>query len=382
MKILYTNFHETYGGGHTTYILALLEALKQRHEVLLATPAGSQLNERARLFGHVQVLDLSFPHRPREIVQILSRARDLKTLFTSQSIDLVHVNGSSDHMLVMLAAMVLGRARPAIVYTKHNSLPVSNSFGKCLRARLFTDHTIAVSPFTARQLAGSCYEANGISMIENGVDTRRYVPADSEQRRNARADLLGLQDDALVLGSVAGTDEYKGWLTMVQAVAGLDPGLRDKVRVVVAGKPPSRNQLDAVAALGMSKRVVFPGLLHDIRPWARTFDVGFVLSHGIETISFACREMMAMGIPVIVSRYAGLPDNIEESVDGWVVPPKDPVALAALLGEIVSNRASLAAMGQAARIKSVDRFSFDSFIAATEQVYNKVLSRRTRGAKS
>jgi glycosyltransferase involved in cell wall biosynthesis len=194
--------------------------------------------------------------------------------------------------------------------------------------------------------------------------------------------LLGLQDDALVLGSVAGTDEYKGWLTMAQAVAGLDPGLREKVRVVVAGKPPSRNQLDTVAALGMSERVVFPGLLQDVRPWVRTFDVGFVLSHGIETISFACREMMAMGIPVIVSRYAGLPDNIEEGVDGWVVPPKDPVALAALLGEIVSNRASLAAMGRAARSKSVDRFSFDSFIAATERVYHQVLSRRARGAKS
>ncbi|HWT16673.1 MAG TPA: glycosyltransferase family 1 protein, partial [Patescibacteria group bacterium] len=43
MRILLTNFHETDGGGHTTYVLSLAGGLATRHEVTVAAPPGSRL---------------------------------------------------------------------------------------------------------------------------------------------------------------------------------------------------------------------------------------------------------------------------------------------------------------------------------------------------
>ena len=67
------------------------------------------------------------------------------------------------------------------------------------------------------------------------------------------------------------------------------------------------------------KGFIFSGLVEDVRPYVAIADVGFVLSYKVETISYACREMMSMGKPVIVSNFSGLPENIDNGINGWIV---------------------------------------------------------------
>ena len=62
MKLLFTNFHDGDGGGHTTYILGLARGLAPRHEVHVAAPATSRLNREARAIPGVRVLDQPFPN--------------------------------------------------------------------------------------------------------------------------------------------------------------------------------------------------------------------------------------------------------------------------------------------------------------------------------
>ena len=103
-------------------------------------------------------------------------------------------------------------------------------------------------------------------------------------------------------------------------------------------------------------------------------DAGFVLSWDVETISFACREMMAMGKPVLVSDYAGLPENIREGRDGWVVPARDRGAIAAALHALWSTRDRLGSMGHEARAHAEACFGLEHFVDATEQAYAGLLS--------
>jgi glycosyltransferase involved in cell wall biosynthesis len=114
-------------------------------------------------------------------------------------------------------------------------------------------------------------------------------------------------------------------------------------------------------------------MLADVRPVISAIDVGFVLSHDVETISFACREMMAMGKPVLLSNYAGLPENITAGREGWLVPVKDPPAVAAALQKILERRSTLPAMGAAARVRALAQFGLDLFVERTEAVYRSLL---------
>lgn len=375
MRILYTNFHPGDGGGHTSYIASLAEGLCSRHDIFVAAPNSSKLNRILRQRdGRIRVVDVNFPGKPREAAEIIRNLKLLKHLVTMERFDVIHVNGSPDHRMVMLAVACSWRRRPRIVFTKHNSLPVKGSFGAFLRARYFTDHTIAVSAYTACQMKDTYYARNGISVVRNGIDTHYFSPAPQESIRPARPELLGIDAGKVVIGSVAGTDEHKGWLTAVSAVARMPPESREMFRIVVLGAPPSQRLLRVVDELGMAGLVVFPGLVSDVRPWISAFDIGFVLSYGVETISFACREMMAMGKPVLVSDYAGLPENVDHGINGWVFAPGDADTVTDLLLKVATDKDRISTMGAKAREKAASEFEISQFVRETEAVYSGVVA--------
>jgi glycosyltransferase involved in cell wall biosynthesis len=136
---------------------------------------------------------------------------------------------------------------------------------------------------------------------------------------------------------------------------------------------PAKDDLARVEALGIASQVHFTGRLGDVRPMVAALDAGFVMSWDVETISFACREMMAMGKPVLVTDYAGLPENIVAGQDGWVVKARDRDAIADALRGLLAQRGALADMGEAARRHAVADFGMARFVDATDAVYASLL---------
>ncbi|MHA6205791.1 glycosyltransferase family 4 protein [Dyella soli] len=371
MKLLYTNFHDGDGGGHTTYIRALASALAAHHEVHVAAPPGSRLNREARMLPGVFVLDQPFPNGLNRWKARRRARAQLAQYLRAHAFDLVHVNGSADHRLVLSA---MPPQHPALVWTKHNSKPV-RGLGHWLRARR-TDQVIAVCEYTRQELAHTAYRRCRLDTVHNGVDVEHWAPWPAEDARAERRRWSGGDEGVLLLGSNAGTASYKGWMDLLEALASLPPATRERVRVVIAGVPPTAPEREQVAALGLSGQVVFPGVLTDARAMIASLDAGFVLSYDVETISFACREMMAMGKPVLLSRYAGLPENIQAGVDGWLVPPRDRAAIAEAVTRLLEQRASLPAMGAAAREHASRDFGLPLFVARTEMVYERLLASR------
>ncbi|WP_222565893.1 glycosyltransferase family 4 protein [Novilysobacter antarcticus] len=369
MKILLTNFHDGDGGGHTTYLASLARGLAPCHKVCIAAPPGSRLLCEAGEIPGVTALAQPFPNGLRQLAAIRRARNALAAHLREHAYDLIHVNGSADHRLVLAAVRGLPRP-PRLVLTKHNSKPM-RGIGHWWRARR-TDQLIAVSDYTRRALADTAYKRCRMATVHNGIDTGFYRPW---RAGNARAERDALFPDSptLVLGSNAGTADYKGWMDLVEALARLPAEQREQVRVLLAGRPPSATSLARIETLGLGGQVRFAGLLHDVRPMIAAIDAGFVLSWDVETISFACREMMAMGKPVLVSEYAGLPENIRPGVDGWVVPVRDVAAIAAAIQTLLKQRAKLPAMGEAARAHALEVFGIERFVERTEAVYRDLL---------
>ncbi|MGB3433253.1 glycosyltransferase [Achromobacter sp.] len=375
MRILYTNFHRGDGGGHTTYVLSLAGALRNAHDIVVAAPSESRLFKAASAMPGVRAEALDFRGG---MLAALPNARRLRRLLVQERFDVAHVNGSADHRVCMLAGLGLGADSPAVVYTQHNDRP-ANSFGAMLRARLATDRVICVCEHTRRKLAGSAFGRCGLRTVRNGVDVERFRPQAAEASVAARRRWLPeAQSGRLVVGSNAGTADYKRWLDMVEAVSLLPAGLRERIVVMIAGEFPGELQRRRVRELGMEDQVIFAGLLDDVRSFVAALDVGFVLSSEMETISFACREMMAMGVPVIVSNAGGLAENVHAGLDGWVVPARAPEAVAGVLREILAQPHLLGPMGRAAREKALRDFALSRFVADTHAVYVEALAQVQR----
>lgn len=367
MKILITNFHHRNGGGHVTYIINLAKSLAQHHDVTIATPGTSRLFRYASSIPNVTTIDICFTSR---IFKLVPEVLRLRRLIKAGNFDVVHVNASADHRHIMLACLGL-RRRPKIVWTKHNDHAIT-SLGHRLRAWLGTDSIIAVSDYVASLLAGTAYKKIPIHVIRHGIDTQYFAPVSVTKKNELRTRLFGSAlPEALVLGSTGGTDYDKGWLDLALALSLLEPEQRQRIKVVVAGDPLNAQKQQRLNHFGVQDQFLFPGLLDDVRDTLAACDAGFVLSYR-EALSFACRESMAVGLPTLVSNVGGLPENILDKIDGWVVPAGDPAAIAVVLNSMLADPESLSSMGKSARRKSETDFSLQCFVDATLSVYQQV----------
>lgn len=367
MKILLTDIHHGNGGGHATYVLSLLKGLSRDYSLTVSAPVTGRLYRAASAVERARVLPGLFTSRPLPLVkEVLA----LRGFLRREQFDLVHVNGSADHRHVMLARMGLSRP-PKIVWTKHNVHPVT-SLGHRMRARFGTDAAVAVSAYVQQMLARTDYALRPMHVVRNGIDIDHFKPYDEQQRQRARHAILGpVSRDALVLGSTGGTDIEKGWPDLVAAVAQLDAEEQSRVHIIVAGDQPRPEDCSRLIPQGFQAKLVFPGLLDDVREILGASDAGFVLSHK-EALSYACREAMAMGLPVLVSDAGGLPENLEPEVHGWIVPKNSPRDIAPVIRQMLHAPMLLRQRGLAARQRACSEFCVSDFVGRMESVYRAV----------
>jgi len=157
----------------------------------------------------------------------------------------------------------------------------------------------------------------------------------------------------------------KGVDTLVDAVVG-EPGLA----LDVAGDGPERDDLVARAAPA-GDRIRFHGRLpaDGVLELLRGAAVAAVPSRWYENMPLAVLEAFGAGVPVVASGLGGLPELIDPGVDGAIVPPDDPGALAAALRPFVEDPDRAFEMGRAARLKAESSFDAAGHLARLRAIY-------------
>lgn len=364
LNVLITNFHPGDGGGHTTYIMNLAKQTDALGSVQVASPSKSKLASLCREAG-IPHFPVDFPGKLREAKAIIKNVQLLRTLLKTQPFDIIHVNGSPDHRLVIYALIGLGRPRPRIIVTKHNCFPLKTSFLGTLRYRKFSTAIISVCKKVSDELQARLLGSSvPVHTIGNGIDTVHFSRRSSPLSRKEWRRQLNLPENSTIFVSCAGTGFHKGWQHLAKVLAD-----RTDIVVVVLGSPPPERRLEETFNGAPPKNLIFPGAQRDVRPFLWASDVGFVLSTAIETISFACREMMAAGIPVLVNNFGCLPENIDNG-SGWVTDSLNHSALAQALTIVLSS--DLKAMGLNAENRAISMFTVEEFRLKTFNVYKNV----------
>jgi glycosyltransferase involved in cell wall biosynthesis len=143
-------------------------------------------------------------------------------------------------------------------------------------------------------------------------------------------------------------------------------------RLLVVG-PGDPEPLHAEALrLGVADVVTFLGPRDDIVDILAAADVG-VLSSDFEGMPLAVLEYMAAGLPVVATDVGGLPQLIDDGETGFLVPRRDPQALAQRLGMLLEDSSLAARMGERAMAEQHRRFSSDSMGRRVFALYDRLL---------
>ncbi len=332
--------------------------------------ASTNLPAAARDRGLEPLHGLRF-NRRLNILDNLSDIASLRALCDSESVDILHVHFSQDHLIGGLAAR-RARLRPAVVRTNQKAVPTKRGPGSSFLLRRLTDGYLTYSK-AALDADTRTFRLDGRSrLIPPALRLERFDPATAPDAARAR---FNLAPDNFVLGVVARMQRHRRFDVLLKGVKlAKVPGLR--VLIVGRGTHMKEVAVEPARKLGLDGIVTFTGYLgSDYLATVAAFDALLFLVPGSDGTCRALREAMAMGKPVIGARRGMIPELVEDGRSGLVVDDT-PENLAKAIERLAASRDDRVAMGKAARVKAVDAFDLRRQAGAVIAAYEETLRRR------
>jgi glycosyltransferase involved in cell wall biosynthesis len=358
--VLITNFHPTGGGGHVPYIQALTDipAFAEDIVVGVSAPKGSRIYQYLSESSQPFLFPNDYPAKiQKELPDILKSMRNFRKIVAEFKPHIVHTNGAADLFIATWSYPISGPPYK-IVRTHHaiRTLPKSPYHRWLYSKRAESNIYVSRSSFELSTDKG-LVPSNPV-VIANGVDLEQFRPV---PRDAALAREYGIDDHCLCFGSCAGTGSYKRIDTIIDAAIELKKQGSYNFKILVLGQESSGLALQKMAHEKGLKEFIYCGYHKDIEPYVSLFDAGFILSDSIETISFAAREMMAMGKPLISSSFSGLKENVLHGINGFLVRPGNVADTASAMKQYLEmSKETLQQFSLQARAYAMDNFDIST----------------------
>ena len=365
------------GSGLNTF-LTMRGLQKKGYETALACAPGGKLN--SLVSGHgMRVIPIKNLVQPLHPLKDSFAVLDLAFFLKKNFYHIVHTHNSKAGFVGRLAAKV---ARiPVIVHTVHgfsfhDQEPPWRQwlFRKMERlASRWCDQLIFISqPLMTWALREGIGDKGKMTRIYSGIQLDRFQPVSEQEKVDLRRK-WGLGPEDAVVGMVSKLWDGKGHALLLDAFQGVRK-TRSEAKLVIVGEGYLLKDLrKRVDLYGMNGSVLFTGFQADVAPLIATFDVA-VLPSLFEGMGRVLLEAMAMGKPVVASRVGGIPDLVEQGVNGYLVRPGQKEELKEAILRILNDRSLALNMGQAGRRKIKGEFDALAMVDAIERLYRRLLS--------
>lgn len=244
------------------------------------------------------------------------------------------------------------------------------------------DHIIAECTQDREDLL-TLYDADPqrVTVIPCGVNTQQFYPIDKLLARM----ILNISPKERLILQLGRLVPRKGIDTVIEAVALLNKEHGIAARLLIVGgesddpdpvKTPEIARLSDIARrLGIKRKVTFVGRKgrEHLKYYFSAADV-FVTTPWYEPFGMTPLEAMACGTPVIGSNVGGIKYTILDGKTGYLVPPKDPQALADRLNEIFTNQKLMNYFRQNALRRINAEFTWSRVASSMSSLYERVIS--------
>jgi glycosyltransferase involved in cell wall biosynthesis len=376
-------------GGAQEHVYNLVTRIdRERYEVsVLSLGNGAAIRRLERTGVPVCVLDDMSDEAAIEAVAAHLAANE---------VDVIHNHMYRAEVVGTQAAWLLaaaGRRRPFVVGTVHSSR-VRFADDRELIRRLTprVDHLIAVSRAIVRKIEDEGRLGAPVSLIYNGVDLERYA---EQEACCTLHEEYGIPEDAPIVGVVARLEPEKGHTTLLEAWPLVLAAVPD-AHLLVVGEGSLRETLEAQARdlgllgigaghLARPRReqpahrpsVTFTGRRDDVPAVTAALDVAVLPSYR-EAQGLSILEAMALARPVVASAVGGIPEMIEDGRTGLLVPPRDPVVLAAAVSRLLTDHPYADTIARAGKDLVHERFCLELMVRATETIYDEAVAEERR----
>lgn len=367
MRISYFLPRCTPDNSHGRYVIELAKRLGREHQVTVHAGAFWP-----PLRSVVRCRLLPIPNRPA-VARLASLWMASIIVNKRRPADIVHVQGADAPVGNVVTAHCCNAAMKAAVEGRGSlTRKLNYSIGVRVERYCFQKRSTRSVIAVSHKVSADIQKHYGVAperivVISHGVDAEAFHPVNGASSRSEVRDRLGLRPDTFVALFVGADYRLKGLLPLLQAAARVPA-----VRVLAVGVRPDSALLGLAQQQGLDRRVVFRDNTSEIASLYTAADC-FVLPTRYDTFSLVTLEAMASGLPVIVSRAAGVSELLSPDGDSLVLEHADDVdTLARYLGRLVTDEVLRTNLGLQAR-KTAERYSWDDVAERTLAVYREAL---------
>lgn len=345
---------------------------KAGHEVVCCAPPGDAEAEASLAAQGARLRHYSLDRKGLNPLSDLRTTRELFSLFRDEKPDLLFASTIKPVIYGCMAARAAGVPHIYATITGLGyAFEADTFFKKCVNRLGRLLYSVALSGaegvFFQNQDDIKVFRQSGIlgrsarvlTARGTGVDTKRFAPSP----------LPGYSADGRLSGSpvfllVARLLEAKGLPEYAEAARLLKARYPD-ARFQVLG-PPEKGlgsvSMDLMDAWQKQGCIEYLGETRDVRPYVAAAHV-LVLPSWREGTPTSIMEGMSMGRPAVVTDAPGCREVVRNGVNGYLVPVRDPQALAGAMESFITSSESIARMGQAGRELALSEFDAEKVAA-------------------
>jgi colanic acid/amylovoran biosynthesis glycosyltransferase len=261
--------------------------------------------------------------------------------------------------------LLIAKTYPVTIsITIHGSAEFENPTSFHLREKIEASSFVcAISDYGRTQLMKACGsdQWDKIETVRLGIDPSLFVPRSAPAGRR----------DSFNVTSVGNLTHAKGHRILIEAVTQL-VGKGRRVHLRLVGEGPDRSTLESrISDCGLFDTVSLEGTLNQdqLRALYRESDA-FALASLAEGVPVVLMEAMAMEIPCVATRITGIPELIENEINGLLVEPSNAGQLAAAIAELMDNPDLYRRIATAGRRKIIEEYNLSKNVALLAKLFN------------
>jgi glycosyltransferase involved in cell wall biosynthesis len=348
----------TWRGGQQQ-VLYLAEKLKD-YTSIIACPPQSPLASKAKAIG-LRVLPVQM-HGEWDLFAVY----ELRKIIRNNSIKIVHLHSPHAQALGLLAAKSVGNCK--VVLSRRVDFPIRKNILSRLKY-LNVDRVIAISERVKKVLVADGLPEEKIDVVYSGVDIERF--------QNVTGDCfiseLGPDKDKIRIGNIAALAWHKDHRTLIQSARIVVDEFPGAIFLIV-GEGPLRTEIEIlIKKLNLEEKVKLLGFRQDIPEILCVLHL-FVLSSSWEGLGTSLLDAFASRVPVVATNVGGIPEIVKDGVNGILVPPGNPDALARAIISILNNRNLGSRMAEEAFRLVKEKFSVERMAEETKKIYDRLLA--------
>lgn len=303
----------------------------------------------------------------------------LYRLFKNESPDILYINnggypGAQSCRMAVLSAKKVGIKN--IIFNVNNlALPQKGVVDKWLDKKINAAVKVFVTASEAAKKKLSTQRKFTLSKcinIPNTLSQEKEICA--HRAEGCLKQEFGINNDEIILGAVGLLTERKGFDILIEAIHFLVKKEKVLFKLFIFGEGEQRTFLEnKIKDYGLEKTIILPGYKNNMLQYMQEFDVLICPSVANEDFPYVILEAMLLAKPVIGTRIAGIPEQILDNYNGFIISHGKAEMLASAILQMISDKKLMQSMGANSYERYTEKFNNATIIQRYQRLFNSII---------